>query len=501
MGLFTPKSYVGLDIGHSSIKVAQMEKHGLGWRVSRFGTGPTPKDTVKDGVVIDPAVLGIAIKRLLKENHISASSASIAVSGGAVVVRNARIPKMTEATLRKSIKFEASRYIPSSAEESYIDFEIVGTPDETNIDISVAAAPRDLVDSRIAACDAAGLDVETVEVAGFALQRSIAAAFPEIQWADRIIALVDFGGSSASISLVSNGKFELVRSIPVGGNHMTEALESYFQMSKEDAELGKSQLDVSQLVTAKGPIENPPLRVIQPILDDLARELRRSINYWQSQHNDGPKAPQVDELVLTGGGGKLTGLELFLSAKLAIPTRFLALFSGSTFQSGHGPAGDGAEFAIATGLTMPLAKKGVSASAKPSSKTKVEPIDAEVTEPSKKRRFGRKAAPVTETVPLETVAGVVHDVEVAETQALSVDGPDVDPVPAPKASKAPRLPKFGRKKQPAGDEPNLGLEAPVAFQPAADLTASDHQAEPPILVEDGPNLGPATTNGTDEDVA
>ena len=118
MGMFTKKSFIGIDLGHYSIKAVALERHAGGWRVSKYASAPTPPDSVKDGVVVDNQSMVLAIKALIKDNNLHASGAIIAVSGGSVVVRQVRMPKMAEATLRKSIKFEASRYVPSSVEDS-----------------------------------------------------------------------------------------------------------------------------------------------------------------------------------------------------------------------------------------------------------------------------------------------------------------------------------------------------------------------------------------------
>src|SRR5689334_1410597 len=162
MGLFAKKSSVGIDFGHHTIKAMQLEKAADGWKVTKMATAPTPREAIKDGVITDPSLMGLVLRQMLKEHHISATSAHVAVSGGSVVVRPVRIPKMAEAALRKSMKLEAGRYVPSSADESYVEFEILGDADDAQMDVLVVAAPKDLVETRIKACEEAGLEVESV---------------------------------------------------------------------------------------------------------------------------------------------------------------------------------------------------------------------------------------------------------------------------------------------------------------------------------------------------
>ncbi len=334
MSLFTKKAYVGLDIGHHTVRAVQVERTVSGWRVAKCATTPTPEDTVRDGVVIDTPILGLAIKNLLKSAHITATSASIAISGGTVVVRPIRLPKMAESALRKSIRFEASRYVPNSVEDSYIEFEILGDVDGSNMDVIIAAAPKELVDSRVAACEHAGLDVEHVEVASFAAYRAIIEADHNHDWSDKTIGLVDIGAAVTNLGVISNGSFSMTRAIPAGGQVLTDALKSYFKLTDEDAEKGKGQLDVRGLLSEASVAENPPLRILHTHIDDLVREVRRSINYWQSQQSEGSTAKHVDVIVLCGGGANLPGLAEYFQHKLGIETIAQGIYDNPRFIAG-----------------------------------------------------------------------------------------------------------------------------------------------------------------------
>jgi hypothetical protein len=44
MGLFTKKSFVGIDLGTYALKAVQVEKSGNTWRVSHSASVPTPPD-------------------------------------------------------------------------------------------------------------------------------------------------------------------------------------------------------------------------------------------------------------------------------------------------------------------------------------------------------------------------------------------------------------------------------------------------------------------------
>jgi type IV pilus assembly protein PilM len=352
MGMFSKKPLIGLDMGHYSIKAVQAERHGAGWRLIKVAEILTPKDAIKDGVVVDQHAMSYAIKDLITENKLQIGGVHVGVAGGSVMVRHVRIPRMSEATLRKTIKFEASRYVPTSAEESFIEFEIIGPADENQMDVIVVAAPKELVRSRLQVLEALGIDVESVDIEVFAGYRSLIEADPSQDWSTSTFCLVDIGAVSAKLSVIQQGAFVMTRSIPGGGAVLTEALKNYFKLSDADAESGKAQLDASTLAEPNASVENPPLRVIQPHLDDLIREIRRSLNYHQSQLAEPTSANQVSYVLLTGGGARMPGLARYVEHKLGIKTLTAGVFNNPRFTHTTSRTDGGSEMSVAVGLAM-----------------------------------------------------------------------------------------------------------------------------------------------------
>ncbi|MEM4408763.1 MAG: type IV pilus assembly protein PilM [Candidatus Caldarchaeum sp.] len=351
--LFAKEHLVGIDIGHSTIKLAQVEKRNQHLHIVSAYSLPTPSDAITEGMVKKPDAVASVIRRGLREGHISASGAVIGVSGSPVIVRSAQLPKMAETQLKKSIRYEASRYVPSSVEDSYVECEIVGPVGENQMEVLIVACPKDMVESRVNAVESAGLEVEIVDIDAFALHRALIQASQNSQWAEKTVAIVDVGGEGSHVSIIDEDTFALTRFIPIGGKLLTNALANYFKVSDADAEQGKRELDLSILLTSEGPMENAPLRVIQPLMDELVREVRRSINYFHSQSTDKGQERRVSEIILAGGASQMKGFAQYLSHKLAIPVNRPSLLENSRFvmsASVHG--GDTILYATAIGLAM-----------------------------------------------------------------------------------------------------------------------------------------------------
>jgi type IV pilus assembly protein PilM len=357
MGLFSKKSFVGLDLGSHSLKAVQVDRAGTIWRVAKTGFAPTPKDCIRGGVVTDPETLGEAIKQLLRDAGISATTAHIAAAGAAVFVRVVPFPKMPEAVLRKSIRYEATRYLPGSTEDSYIELQILGPISDTQMNVLMVAAPRDNVESRIRACQLAGLEVDSVDIEMFSAYRSLLETDPEFEGAGKTLALVDVGSTSTTVSVVEDGLFAMTRSVPSGGQAFTDELTRKFSLSAVDAESGKSQLDARDLLSETGPEAAPPLQALQPLFEELIREVKRSMNYYQTQQ-DGGDIKQIDRVVLFGGGAKLAGLPEYFESRLGMPVEAMGIYSNPRILPPTSGCETGYDLAVATGLALRATGKG-----------------------------------------------------------------------------------------------------------------------------------------------
>jgi type IV pilus assembly protein PilM len=220
------------------------------------------------------------------------------------------------------------------------------------MNVLIVAAPRDIVESRVAACTEAGLEVEVVDIEVFAAYRALLECDLDFDPMATTIGIVEIGAQSSSVSVVHQGVFTMHRSIPHGGRLLTEALSAQFGLSPEEAEEGKGTLDVAELVGGPQPPENPPLRVVLPHLEDLVREIRRSVNYFQSQQPEGAPGRQVQRLLLTGGGARLKGLDLYLDHRLGIPVIEAGLFDNPRFVGATAEEGRGVDLGVAAGLAL-----------------------------------------------------------------------------------------------------------------------------------------------------
>jgi type IV pilus assembly protein PilM len=332
--LFGKETIIGLDIGNANIKAMQVEAHRDSFRVARAAQQRTPTGAVRDGIVIDRDAVAAAIRQMLKAAGISATGAVMAVSGPTVIVRQIRIPKMAEANLMKSARYEASKYISSNVEDSALAFEIIGVcPDEPGqMDVMLVAAPREMVESRVDSIERAGLEAVAIDLESFALMRSVVDCNRRLYEDGGLRALVDMGASHTEVTLLLGTSFALTRSIQISGDTFTDALKNYLRVDAAEAERRKTELDLNVLIQGGEPDMLDSAKAVQSVLDEMLREIRRSVNFYQSQQEGGETQPLV-EILLAGGSSQMGGLADYITARLGTPSRVADAFESPTFDS------------------------------------------------------------------------------------------------------------------------------------------------------------------------
>ena len=350
--VFGKEKIVGVDIGSRFMKAVSAEAGRTpgSWRIVKAAVAPTPHDAVRDGIVVDQAGVAAAIRAMLSGASIDANAVVCAISGTSVIVRHIKLPKMTGSVLRRSVRFEAAKHI-SSVEDSMIEFEITGpVPGEDDkMSVMLVAAPNDMVESRLSALALAGLEPVAVDMEAFALQRALVDLSPTRPGEGTTLALLDIGATTTDVNIIANGLFALTRNVPIAGDSFTQALKAARPGAGwEEVERLKTEVDMAALLQAESADSEAAAlaRTLQPAIDELLREVRRSTNYYQSQLADpansilpagatSQTSGPVGKIVVTGGSAKMRGLEAYMSARLGVPVEIWNPFQNPSLEAGQ----------------------------------------------------------------------------------------------------------------------------------------------------------------------
>jgi len=310
------KLAVGLDIGSHSVKVCEFSQSGTAYKLVSLGSAKLPPNCIEDGVLQNPDAVGKVISTLSKNLHIKGKKVAISISGYSVIVKKINLLTMEEKELAAHIQAEAEQYIPFDIDEVYIDFKDLktNTADDERTDVMLVAAKKEVVDSYLKMLHSIGLNAIIVDVDAFALENAYAANFGG---EDENVAMIDIGASKMNINIVSKGTSVLARDIVMGSRLLTEAIQSHFGISFEEAEA----LKIGAI-----PAEEKKAQLDSIFVNSCKQwvtEAKRALDFYYSNYPD----EIIGKLVLSGGGSKVKGLPQLFTEETGIKTEIFKPFT------------------------------------------------------------------------------------------------------------------------------------------------------------------------------
>lgn len=307
---YKDKPLFGLDIGHSSVKVMQLDRHGNKIEVAGYGVASFPQDAIENGVIIDHEALAKSINALFAnglEGEVTTRRVALSVPAARTFSRILTLPHLAKKDLSDAVRLEAEQYIPVPIDELYIDFTITRTTDK-NTEVLAVAVPKKVIDSYVLLAELLGLEVAVMETTTGASDR----LFRQTDQHNVPTVLIDFGSVSADISVYDDA-LAITGTIPGGGDDITELIAKKLAVSKDEAHIIKTKYGLAVSKKQKDIID-----AVSPLLQKTVKEIKRLIRYYEERSEDHKK---IEQMVTFGGGANVPGLSEYLIDSLRLPVR------------------------------------------------------------------------------------------------------------------------------------------------------------------------------------
>lgn len=228
------------------------------------------------------------LRELVKSHQLAQSFGVSVLALGSYSLLQVEAPEVQADEMDSAIRWKIKDLIDFDVNDAVVD--LFDVPDDKgsgqNRKVSAVVARTDLVRSHIDELQAAGLNLQVIDIPELVL-RNIASLLPEDVSG---VALIYIGREHGLITITRQGILYFSRSIQVGYDALPDTA-----VHADDAE------------------------VIQSWLDSIIIEIQRSLDYYDSQFSQ----PPVAGLVMTPANREIAGVTEYLNDQMGIPARIL----------------------------------------------------------------------------------------------------------------------------------------------------------------------------------
>ena len=260
------------------------------------------------------ALMSATMQKFLDKHDVAGHSLIVGVPGRHTLARFTRLPPVDKKKIPEIVKYEAQQQIPFDMDEVIWDFQSFVDEDTTEMEVGIFAMRRELMREHLRVLSDFQLEPALVQANPLALYN----ALRYDGWCgDEALAIIDVGTENTDL-LAVDGHSLWTRTIPLGGNHFTDALVKTFKISFAKAENLKRSAGSSKYA-------RQIFQAMRPVFADLVAEIQRSIGFYTSSR----RGVKLTKLLAMGSAFKLPGLPKFIQQNVGLevvrPTTFKRL--------------------------------------------------------------------------------------------------------------------------------------------------------------------------------
>jgi len=302
-----PGSCIGLDIGSVSVKAVSLSKTPSGIKMTQLQTAAFPPGS-------DQTQRAQVIQEVLRPLGLREIPVVTAIGGPGAVLRSIPMPKMTPQELKAALAFEAEKYIPFKAEETALDFAIVGDRPGGRMEVLLAAAKNELVKAHLELLTASGISPYALDLEALGLANAWEMSHPIGE--SEVAGLVHVGARGTILAFFVGPRLQFTRETPIGGDAFTQAVAQSLQLDASQAEAIKCQ---------PGERSSEIRSALQGRWEEWLAQARVSFDFYEGQFGH-----RVERLVLSGGSARLSQFKEWIQETTGLPTMEWNPVSGLT---------------------------------------------------------------------------------------------------------------------------------------------------------------------------
>jgi len=309
-------SYLGVDIGTTSIKVVEVKQGKQLPALTNYGILQSSGYLLRTNDVLQTSSLKLfaegavdLLRMVLEKMKPTTNVATASLPIFSVFTSVFEFPEMSQTDLERSLTYQARQYVPLPISEVALDWIKVGEREDEKgtkfQQVLMISVPQEIIKKYQYIFKKSGLNLHLLEIESLSLSRSV------IGNDQTATIIVDIGSHSTNIAFFDKGQLKFSNQTDYGGSSLTQALASSLNVNPLRAEELKKEHGIVNIGS------NYELSTIMmPFLDVIISEIKKAkFNYTSQFLSEHP----TERLILTGGGANLLGIEKYFEKEFSFP--------------------------------------------------------------------------------------------------------------------------------------------------------------------------------------
>src|SRR6201998_4495259 len=324
--MLNPKSFLAIDFGAGSLKLAELDITEAGVFGQKYVDirplgleGST--DTTREATILK------VLKEALAEGGLKARNINVCAPGFQVFSKFVKLPPVDANKVTQIIQYEAQQNVPFPLAEVVWDYQIMGSSSSGELEVLLVAIKSEIVEGLFRVAEKAKLKLQLCDASPAALCNAFRFNYGELE---DCTMLLDIGAKTSNLLFFEKGKV-FSRSINLGANAITQDFANESKLKFEIAE----KIKIAEGFVSLGGAYEEPENKNQAAISKIARQfmtklhiqVNQTLQFYRGQQ--GGSAPQ--RLFLSGGASIMPYTAQFFAEKLNVPVEYFNPFRNVQF--------------------------------------------------------------------------------------------------------------------------------------------------------------------------
>jgi type IV pilus assembly protein PilM len=345
------KTPIGLDMGHASIKMIQMDQADGQLTVH-----------AADSVQFDPDLEGDqrrefivkTIREMVEKGNFCGRDVVVSISNRDLKLKNLRVDSIEEEELQTLIHDEVAAQLGLDPEKDEIRYLVAGKvhhSGELKNEVIFMGADSDTIQEYINLLTEAGVSPVGIDPVSHALQRSFVRSLRRQSDQTQVNFYIDIGSAYTTVLIGSNQQIHFIKQIPIGGDRFNTEIASELDITIGEAATLRLKIQQGDTESVNASTKHAVTDAMIQSIEELAHEVSLCSRYYAVTF----RGKRPERVILAGGEAYEKALsialkkELNMEMEIASPLKGLDISRTGTVLDDQSPL---CEWSVAIGLSL-----------------------------------------------------------------------------------------------------------------------------------------------------